>query len=236
MKTNNISQLLISNTYPGRGIIIGRSEDNKRAVMLYFIMGRSENSRNRIFEKTGDGIRTKAFDPKKLIDPSLVIYNPVRVLGGQTIVTNGDQTDTIADLLKEGHDFQSALRTREYEPDTPNYTPRISGLIFEDGSYNLSILKSAGGNPACCIRNFFEYSAPIPGLGHFISTYQSDGDPLPSFEGEPIPVDINTADGLDSYAVNIWNALNEENKVSLYAREITIANGEISDLIINKNT
>jgi len=235
MNKYDISKLLADNPYPGRGIIIGRSEDNQRAVMLYFIMGRSENSRNRIFEKTDDGIRTKAHDPAKLTDPSLVIYNPVRVLDRQTIVTNGDQTDTITRFLKEGNDFRSALRTRQYEPDAPNYTPRISGLISADGSYTLSILKSLNGNPDCCVRNFFEYFTPIPGLGHFISTYQTDGDPLPSFEGEPITVDIKITDGLKNFAESVWKSLNEDNKVSLYAREITIATGEISDLIINKN-
>ncbi|MCL2366061.1 MAG: IMP cyclohydrolase [Oscillospiraceae bacterium] len=234
-KNNCISTLLCTNPYPGRGIVIGRSADNQRTIMLYFIMGRSLNSRNRVFERTEDGIRTQAHDPLKLSDPSLVIYNPVRTLQQQTIVTNGDQTDTIAHFINDGGDFQSALRTRQYEPDAPNYTPRISGMISADGSYTLSILKSAYGNPACCIRNFFEYALPLPGLGHFISTYQTDGDPLPSFEGEPIPVAIATTDGLESFAQRVWESLNVENKVSLYAREIAIADGTVNDIIFNKN-
>jgi len=231
----NIEQLLSKNPYPGRGILIGRSEDNKQAVFLYFIMGRSVNSRNRVFEKTDDGIKTKAYDPKKLSDPSLVIYHPVRRIQTSTIVTNGDQTDTIADFALNDRDFQSALRTREYEPDPPNYTPRISGIVFADGSYKLSILKTASGNPELCIRSFFEYETPIPGLGHFISTYRTDGDPLPSFEGEPIPVRVNISDGLDAYANSVWESLNDENKVSLYACGITLSSGEIQELIINKN-
>ena len=234
MSKNNLENLLRENSYPGRGIMLGRSEDNTRAVILYFIMGRSENSRNRIFEKTEDGIRTKAHDPAKMTDPSLVIYHPLRTVNGHTVVTNGDQTDTIKEYLKNGKSFHMALRTREYEPDAPNYTPRISGIVNDDGSYILSILKSAGGNPACCVRNFFEYPTPISGLGHFISTYMTDHNPLPSFEGEPIPIITSIADGLEAYATKIWDALNDENKVSLYAREITLSTGNVREIIINK--
>ena len=231
---HNALELLHENPYPGRGIILGRSEDGARAITLYFIMGRSVNSRNRVFEKTEDGIRTRALDPAKLTDPSLVIYNPVRIRDGRTIVTNGDQTDTIVEYLQSGRSFREALMSREFEPDAPNYTPRISGLVERNGSYTLSILKTAGGDPACCLRAFFVYSNPIPGLGHFISTYKTDGDPLPSFEGEPIPINITVADGFEKYAYSVWNSLNEENKVSLYALETMIATGETHDFIINK--
>ena len=231
----DITGLLHKNSYPGRGIIIGLSEDGRRSVLIYFIMGRSENSRNRVFEKTDDGIRTKAFDPEKMTDPSLVIYHPVRVFEGQTIVTNGDQTDTLREYLANGLDYRSALLTREYEPDAPNYTPRISGIIAPDGSYRLSILKSTDGDPACCCRYFYEYSSALPGLGHFISTYIADGNPLPPFAGEPIPVSIRVADGLDVFARRIWSALDDGNKVSLYARETVISDGESSEIIINKN-
>jgi len=232
---NDILKLLRANPYPGRGIVIGSSEDGKRAIVVYFIMGRSVNSRNRIFEKTEDGIRTKAFDPAKLTDPSLVIYHPIRVCDGRLIVTNGDQTDTICLFLSKNRGFHKALLSREFEPDAPNYTPRISGLVEPDGSYHLSLLKSSGGNPACCCRYFYYYSMALPGLGHFISTYKSDGDPLPSFEGEPIPVGITVEPGLEAYARAIWDALNEDNKVSLYARETVLSTGEFSDLLINKN-
>ena len=224
-----------TNPYPGRGIVIGCSEDGKRTVMLYFIMGRSVNSRNRVFEKTIDGIRTKAYDPSKLTDPSLVIYSPVRTYLGRTIVTNGDQTDTIYEHLINERDFRTALMTRDFEPDPPNYTPRISGLINRDGSYNLSILKAAYGDPAYCFRYFFEYPAAIPGLGHFISTYISDGDPLPSFEGEPVPVSITVADGIEKFANTVWKAMDKDNKVSLYVRETVIETGKSSEVIINKN-
>jgi len=203
--------------------------------MLYFIMGRSANSRNRVFEKTDDGIRTKAHDPAKMTDPSLVIYNPVRVFDGRTIVTNGDQTDTIRDFLSNGEDFRAALNTREFEPDAPNYTPRISGLIERDGSYSLSILKTTENNTECCLRTYFEYSRAIAGLGHFLSTYETDGDPLPSFTGEPIPIDIDLSKGLETFASTVWGALDEENKVSLYARATVIGTDEAKDLIINKN-
>ena len=235
MKTNDISMLLRGNPYPGRGILLGRSADDKKAVLAYFIMGRSANSRNRIFEKTDDGIRASAFDPSKVSDPSLILYNPVRFLGGRTIVTNGDQTDTIYDYLSSGRSFRDALLTREFEPDEPNYTPRISGLIERDGSYSLSMLKTAVGDPSCCLRCFFEYSSAIPGVGHFISTYETDGDPLPSFDGEPIPIHIDIAGGLEHFANTLWDSLNDDNKVSLYARETEISTGSACDIIINKN-
>ena len=230
-----IAELLRNNPYPGRGIAMGCSEDGRRGIIVYFIMGRSVNSRNRVFEKTADGIRTKAHDPAKLTDPSLVIYNPVRFYHGHAIVTNGDQTDTIRDFMASGSDFRSALLTREYEPDPPNYTPRISAILMPGGSYSLSILKTAAGNPGCCLRSFFEYSSPVPGLGHFISTYETDGDPLPSFTGEPVPVGINLSVGLDALARDVWDALNDENKVSLYAAEIDLASGGANEVILNKN-
>jgi len=227
-----LEELLRKNSYPGRGIVIGMSEDGSRSVILYFIMGRSENSRNRFFERTPDGIRTKAHDPKKLTDPSLVIYNPVRVLDGRTIVTNGDQTDTIHDYLVNGQDFRDALLTREFEPDEPNYTPRISGLVELDGSYRLSILKRVAGKPALCERLFYEYPNPIPGEGHFISTYKGDGTPLPSFKGEPITIKI--PNGLEPFVDSVWDALNSDNKISLYAREAVIETGKLYAITINK--
>jgi len=231
----NIEEILRSNSYPGRGILIGCSADGKRSVIVYFIMGRSENSRNRIFERTDGGIRTTAFDPAKLTDPSLIIYHPVRMHGSRLIVTNGDQTDTIANNLTQKIDFCTSLRTREFEPDAPNYTPRISGLVEQNGAYALSILKTVSGNPIYCQRNFYEYSGAICGLGHFISTYEKDGDPLPSFAGEPIPIEITDSCGLEAFAYEIWNALNEDNKVSLFAWERETETGEVNDLIINKH-
>ena len=234
----DICALLRANSYPGRGILLGRSADNQRAVIAYFIMGRSENSRNRVFEKTEDGIRTRAFDESKMTDPSLIIYHPVRRLrGGVTIVTNGDQTDTIRDALNEGHCYRHALHTRTFEPDGPNYTPRISGVVKPDGSYSLSILKSLEGDPACCCRYFFEYDAPVAGTGHFISTYQGDGSPLPSFAGEPILVDLSGLSGRETdaaLAAQLWDSLNEENKVSLYVRTIDIEGGFSESVIYNK--
>lgn len=227
---------LKENSYPGRGIVIGKTPDGKNAVAAYFIMGRSENSRNRIFVEDGAGIRTQAFDPSKMTDPSLVIYAPVRVLGGKTIVTNGDQTDTIYDFLQEGKTFEDALRTREFEPDAPNFTPRISGVLEtgESGfSYKLSILKSALGNPASCERFFYEYDAPVAGEGRFIHTYKCDGEPIPSFEGEPTP--IKTENDIDDFTKAVWDALNEDNKVSLFVRYISLENGAVSTRIINKN-
>ena len=222
--------------YPGRGIVIGRSEDGTKAVTAYFIMGRSENSRNRVFVEDGEGIRTQAFDPSKLSDPSLIIYAPVRVLGDKTIVTNGDQTDTVYDLMKQGKTFEESLRTREFEPDVPNYTPRISGLMtVSSGKYEyaMSILKSHNGNPDQCDRYTFSYDAPVAGEGHFIHTYMKDGNPLPSFEGEPTWVKISG--NIDEFTDMIWNNLNQDNKVSLFVRYIDIATGEYETRIINKN-
>ena len=224
-------------TYPGRGIVIGVSEDGRYAVTAYFIMGRSVNSRNRIFVVDGEGIRTEAYDPSKLEDPSLIIYAPVRVLGDCTIVTNGDQTDTVYEGMKQGKSFGESLMERRYEPDAPNYTPRISGVLrVSEGSfdYQLSILKSDNGDPDSDNRYTFSYSAPKAGRGHFIHTYLGDGNPLPSFEGEPTPVRIG-GEGIDSFTDGIWEALNEENKVSLFTRYIEIATGKYESRIINKN-
>lgn len=237
MKPVSLYSDIASTTYPGRGIVIGRSSDGKKAVIAYFIMGRSENSRNRVFVETEDGIKTQAFDSSKLVDPSLIIYSPVRVLGNKTIVTNGDQTDTIYDLMNQQLTFEQALRTREFEPDGPNYTPRISGIIkCSDGkmNYAMSILKSADGNPDCCERYTYTYENPIAGLGRFIHTYMSDGNPLPSFEGEPTLVEIGS-DDIDTFAQKIWNALNDDNKVSLFVRYIDIATNTAESRIINKN-
>ncbi len=233
MKIVNIAEELSSNSYPGRGIVLGKTPDGKKAVIAYFIMGRSENSRNRIFEENDrGGIRTKAFDESKMVDPSLIIYNPVLKLDGKTIVTNGDQTDTIYDFMKEGKCYRHALLTREFEPDEPNYTPRISGVVKPDGDYVLSILKSNMGKPQC-LRFFFEYSAEA-GLGHFIHTYKCDGNPIPSFEGEPTPVAVETND-IEEWTKVIWNHLNEDNKVSLFTRFIHLETGEEETRIINKN-
>ena len=236
MEKISIAKELASNAYPGRGIIIGRTPDGAKAVTAYFIMGRSENSRNRVFVEDGDGIRTQAFDPSKLVDPSLIIYAPVRVLGNKTIVTNGDQTDTIYELMDKQMTFEQALRTREFEPDAPNYTPRISGIMhIENGGYNyaMSILKSNNGNPDACNRYTFAYTNPVAGEGHFIHTYQCDGNPLPSFEGEPKLVDV--AADIDEYTELLWKNLNEDNKVSLFVRYIDIATGACETRIVNKN-
>lgn len=236
MKKLAIEEELRSNAYPGRGIIIGKSANGKYAVTAYFIMGRSENSRNRVFVEEGDGIRTQAFDPSKLTDPSLIIYAPVRVLDNKTIVTNGDQTDTVYDLMKEGKTFEQSLRTREFEPDGPNYTPRISGIMeIEKGNYeySMSILKSNNGNPDACNRYTYNYENPVCGEGHFIHTYMQDGNPLPSFEGEPKLVSI--PDDMDSFVNMLWESLNEDNKVSLFVRYIDIRTGNYNSVIINKN-
>ena len=235
MKILNLNDILTSHPYPGRGIVLGRTPDNQKAVIAYFIMGRSENSRNRIFEVTEDGIRTKAFDESKMVDPSLIIYHPVRVVEGDTVVTNGDQTDTVMEGLKAGKSYIEALRTRCYEPDPDNYTPRISGVVAKDGAYCLSILKSADGNPACNHRFFYEYDAPIAGTGHFIHTYQENLDPLPSFEGEPRKVAIGSANA-KTWAEEIWANLNADNKVSLFVRTIDLASGETDTHIINKHS
>ena len=232
MKPVDIKQDLAGNSYPGRGIVIGQSADGKNAVIAYFIMGRSVNSRNRVFVEEGAGIRTQAHDPAKLSDPSLVIYAPVRVLGEDTIVTNGDQTDTIYDFLKEGKTFEEALRTRTFEPDGPNWTPRISGLLSPDGSYKLSILKAADEAGTGCLRQTFEYPGQ-PGLGHFIHTYKCDGDPIPSYEGEPTPVSIEG--DIDAFTASLWENLNQDNKVSLFVRTIDLATGATDTRIVNKN-
>ena len=233
-KTYDLEQLLQENDYPGRGIVLGRSADGKHAVMVYFIMGRSVNSRNRVFLRTEDGIRTEAFDPAKLSDPSLIIYHPVRVWGNRTIVTNGDQTDTIRDFMCVGKTMEAALKTRTFEPDGPNFTPRISGVVKEDGNYKLSILKSLDGDPSCCTRQFFDYDHPVAGVGHFIHTYQADGEPLPSFAGEPERVDIDAASARE-LADRVWAALNAENKVSLFVRYLDLETGKDDTVIINKN-
>ncbi len=233
----DLSKLLSENSYPGRGIVIGKSADGKSALFAYFIMGRSENSRNRIFERFDGGMRTKAFDESKLSDPSLIIYNPYLKLGDSDIITNGDQTDTIYDLMKEGVTFEESLHTREFEPDAPNFTPRISGILqygFEATlfHYKLSILKSNNGNPDACQRYFFSY-CPLDGIGHFIHTYKSDGNPIPSFYGEPEEVAMpNTAKELADLC---WNNLNEDNKVSLFVRQVPLDGSEPIEIIINKN-
>lgn len=232
----SLEQELKSNEYPGRGIVIGRSANGKYAVTAYFIMGRSVNSRNRVFVTEGEGIRTEAFDPSKLEDPSLIIYAPVRVLGNDTIVTNGDQTDTIYDGMGKGLTFEQSLRSREFEPDGPNYTPRISGVMHvENGSfdYSMSILKSNNGDPSCCNRYTFSYDKPVAGEGHFIHTYMHDGNPLPSFSGEPKSVAID--DDMESFTEMLWNSLNADNKVSLFVRYIDIATGEYRTKLVNKN-
>ena len=236
MKTLDLQTLLRENAYPGRGIVLGVSPDGKNAVIAYFIMGRSVNSRNRVFEATADGIRTKAFDESKLSDPHLIIYSPVRVLGNKTIVTNGDQTDTIYDHMDRQETFEQSLRTREYEDDAPNYTPRISGIVhMEDDSFNyaMSILKSADGNPDSVHRFTFSYNNPLCGEGHFIHTYMGDGNPLPSFEGEPEK--IATVDDIDAFTDMLWNSLNEDNKVSMFVRYINVETKQATDRIVNKN-
>lgn len=236
MQITTLEKELSGCAYPGRGIVIGRSEDGSKAVTAYFIMGRSANSRNRVFVEEGAGIRTEAFDPGKLEDPSLIIYAPVRVLGKKTIVTNGDQTDTVYDLMSSGKTFEESLRTREFEPDAPNFTPRISGLMtVDDGKYDyaMSILKSHNGNPDQCDRYTFTYDAPVAGEGHFIHTYMNDGNPLPSFEGEPVKLKIEG--GIEEFANAIWSSLNEDNKVSLFVRFIDLETGKWEEKIINKN-
>jgi IMP cyclohydrolase len=237
MNILDMNRYLRDHAYPGRGILLGRSADNGSAVIAYFIMGRSANSRNRVFTPVPEdnGIQTQAHDPSKLEDPSLIIYHPVRTLPkGVTIVTNGDQTDTIRDFMLEGHCYRHALLTRTFEPDPPNYTPRISGVVKPDGTFVLSILKSADGDPACANRYFYEYDAPLPGEGRFIHTYQENLDPLPSFEGEPRRVAI-TAPDADTLAKELWENLNEDNKVSLFVRYIDLKTRATQDCIINKN-
>lgn len=235
MDIKTLETELTNNSYPGRGIVLGRTPDGTQAVAAYFIMGRSENSRNRIFVAEGEGLRTQAFDPAKLTDPSLIIYAPVRVCGNKTIVTNGDQTDTVFAGIDQQLTFEQSLRTRTFEPDEPNYTPRISGIMHIENGYNyaLSILKSNNGDPAQTQRFTFAYENPKAGEGHLIHTYKGDGDPLPSFSGEPTKVAI-TGD-LDVFTENLWNSLNAENKVSLFVRFIDIATGTYETRIVNKN-
>ena len=230
--TGSLTEKLASNTYPGRGIVLGMLPDGKTSVAAYFIMGRSVNSRNRVFMEEPDGIRTEAFDPSKLSDPSLIIYHPVRQMGRSLIVTNGDQTDTIRDFMERGETLEQALRTREFEPDGPNWTPRISGLIQPDGSYKLSILKSADPEGSACTRHFFEYPA-LKGVGHFLHTYETNGDPIPTFFGEPERVAL---DGdIDTFTAAVWDNLNEDNKISLFVRFTNVETGEFQQRILNKN-
>lgn len=234
-ETLNPFKLIEGNTYPGRGIIIGKTPDGKNAVIAYFIMGRSVNSRNRVFEQIDGGIITKAFDESKLEDPSLIIYSPVRTLENKIIVTNGDQTDTIYDFVKDGKSFEDALRTREFEPDAPNFTPRISGMLtFENGdfTYKMSILKSADAKGGACSRYFYEYPA-LPGIGHFIHTYNCDGDPIPTFTGEPERVCLQN--DIDDFSDSLWAALNADNRISLYVRFADLKAGSEETRIINKN-
>ena len=236
MKMLSLSEELKSNAYPGRGIVLGKTPDGKKAVAAYFIMGRSSNSRNRVFVEDGEGIRTQAFDPSKMEDPSLIIYAPVRVLGNKTIVTNGDQTDTIYEGMDKQMTFEQSLRSREFEPDGPNYTPRISGIMhIENGHYNyaMSILKSNNGDPKSCCRFTYAYENPVDGEGRFIHTYMHDGDPLPSFEGEPKVVGISG--DIDAFTKEVWESLNEDNKVSLFVRFIDIETEKYETRIVNKN-
>ena len=236
MKLLSLEKLLTQNPYPGRGVLIGRSQDGKNAVIAYFIMGRSENSRNRVFTAKNGGIITEAFDPAKLSDPSLIIYAPVRVLGDDTIVTNGDQTDTVYDFLASGKSFEDALRTRAFEPDAPNYTPRVSGLVTVRGgemSYRLGILKTEDGDPDHPLHCFFDYPAPKAGEARFLHTYVTDGNPIPSFEGEPERVAV--AGDIDRFTDDLWRWLNEANKVSLFTRYIELKTGESQTRIVNKN-
>ncbi len=240
MALYDLKELLANNTYPGRGIVIGRSADGKSALIAYFIMGRSVNSRNRIFERFDGGMRTKAFDESKLSDPSLIIYNPYLAYGKDVdIITNGDQTNTVYDYLAKGGDFEDALLTREFEPDAPNYTPRVSGICYydfaaKDFRYKLSILKSRNGDPEECLRFTYDYASPKAGVGHFLHTYKCDGNPIPSFYGEPEEVGLpNTAEEL---AALVWENLNADNKVSLFVRQVPLCGCcEPTEIIINKN-
>lgn len=235
----DLKTLLSENTYPGRGIVIGKSADGKNALIAYFIMGRSVNSRNRIFERFDGGMRTKAFDESKLSDPHLIIYNPYLTTKGGNIdiITNGDQTNTVFDFINEGKTFEDALYTREFEDDAPNFTPRISGALYYDFkntefAYKLSILKSANGRPEACNRYFYNYVSEN-GIGHFIHTYKCDGNPIPSFYGEPEEIALpNTAEEL---ADLVWNSLNEDNKVSLFVRCVPLNGDKPTEIIINKN-
>lgn len=236
MQIFELSDILKEITYPGRGIVIGKSADGTKVVAAYFIMGRSENSRNRVFIERDGGIITQAHDASKMTDPSLIIYAPVRVAGDTTIVTNGDQTDTVFDYLAMGKSFEDALHTRTFEPDAPNFTPRISGIITRtagDFSYKLSILKSCGGNASSVERFFFEYAQPLAGQGRFIHTYRCDGNPIPSFEGEPKAVQISG--DIDTFSAMLWSSLNPDNKVSLFVRTIDLASGSVETRVVNKH-
>ena len=232
---SDIGELIRDNSYVGRGIVIGKSADGKKAVFAYFIMGRSENSRNRVFREEGETVTIYPFDESKVEDPSLIIYSPVRRVGGSVVVTNGDQTDTVCDYLQAGKSFEAALETRCFEPDAPNFTPRISGILqFAEGdfTYKLSILKSADEKGSACNRYTFSY-APLPGVGHFIHTYNCDGNPIPTFTGEPERVRI--PDDVDAFAKTLWGNLNENNKISLYVRYTDLASGASESVLINKN-
>ena len=232
-ETGSLSQKLSTNTYPGRGIVLGITPDGKKAVAAYFIMGRSVNSRNRVFVQEPDGIRTEAHDPSLMKDPHLIIYHPVREAGCGLIVTNGDQTDTIWEYLAKGESWEAALRTRMFEDDGPNWTPRISGLQAGDGSYKMSILKAADAEGTACARFFYEYPA-IAGLGHFLHTYVCDGNPvIPTFQGEPERVEI--LDDMDAFTNMLWENLNPDNKISLFVRYTDLASGEFTQTIINKH-
>ena len=233
MKAVDLFETLKGNAYPGRGIAIGKTPCGKKLRIAYFIMGRSENSRNRVFVEDGNGIRTQAFDESKMKDPSLIIYAPVRVFEDTTIVTNGDQTDTIYDALKEGKTFEDALRTRTFEPDGPNFTPRISAIVKGD-FYEMSILKSAEGNEGAVRRYFYDYANELPGYGHLIHTYMGDGNPLPSFEGEPTLWQMQK-EPFDAFSDHVWEALNPDNKVSLFTRVIDLETGETRTRIYNRN-
>ena len=232
---SDIGELIRDNSYVGRGIVIGKSEDGKKAVFAYFIMGRSENSRNRVFREEAETVTIYPFDESKVEDPSLIIYSPVRRVGGSVVVTNGDQTDTVCDYLQAGKSFEAALETRCFEPDAPNFTPRISGILqFAEGdfTYKMSILKSADEKGSACNRYTFSY-APLPGVGHFIHTYNCDGNPIPTFTGEPERVRI--PDDVDAFAKTLWGNLNENNKISLYVRYTDLASGASESVLINKN-
>ena len=233
MEKFDLSAYLSGNEYPGRGICIGVTPDGKQALIGYFIMGRSANSRNRVFAPIEGGIETRAADPAKLEDPHLIIYNPVLTLGDEHIVTNGDQTNTIYEAIQQGGSFESGLRTRTVEDDGPNWTPRISGIVnAHSGAYKLSILKSADGNGDSVQRYFFEYGQPVAGEGHFISTYKCNGSPIPSFEGEPLRVAM--PDSATAFAQMLWTSLNEDNKVSLFVRCIDLESGRAGDILYNK--
>ncbi len=233
MKAVDLFEYLNGKEYPGRGIAIGRTPCGRKMRIAYFIMGRSENSRNRIFTETEDGIRTEAFDPSKMVDPSLIIYHPVRKLGDKLIVTNGDQTDTIRDFLADGKSFEDALRTRTFEPDGPNWTPRISAVVEKDG-FQMSILKSNNGDDSSALRFFFDYNNILPGTGRIIHTYQDNGNPIPSFEGEPVLWNMQK-ENFEAFTQHVWESLNSDNKVSLYTISINIETGETDTILINKN-